>query len=148
MAEGAFVFGVLDERAVVVDLVGVELEVFVDLADGAGRAGGGEDDLDATLADFAHRVDGLDAQAFVAGQQRPVEVQRHQVDAAGAFAAFAAAACFGPRRTALAFPHGPQAVGGVVGGQVVEVDAMRGDGTAFLLRDRAIDGPALGGDEA
>lgn len=102
MAEEVFVFGVLDQRAVVVDLVGVELEVVVDLQDGAWRPRGGDDDLDPAAADLGDGLDGFDAQAFVAGQQRAVEVQRDQVDPPGADAFIAAAALAARGRLALA----------------------------------------------
>ena len=81
VAEEGVVLGVLDEGAVVVDLVGVEAEVVVDLEGGAGRAGGGKDDLDAALADLFNGLDSLEAEAVVGGEEGAVEVKGNEVEA-------------------------------------------------------------------
>ncbi len=78
--------GVLDEGAVVVDLVGVEAEVVVYLEGGAGRAGGGEDDFDAALTDLLDGFDGFEAEPLVGGEEGAIEVEGDEVEASPGFA--------------------------------------------------------------
>jgi len=81
---------VVDERAVVVDQRGVELEALVDAARGARGPGGGDDDLDAAAACLAGVAEGdtLDVAVAVAadgalgrrdvvvGPGRPIDTRR------------------------------------------------------------------------
>ena len=69
-----------DEGAVVVDGRGVEIEGVVVRADGARRAGGGQDDLDAR---GDGRFDGgvrLGGDGFARRQKRAIEVDGHHAD--------------------------------------------------------------------
>ena len=130
MTQVLLVLGVLDQRAVVVDLVRVELEVAVDLQHRARRPGGGDDDFDPPPTSLGHRVDGFHAQPLVAGQKRAVEVEGDQVDPPGAHPLRPAATAdrgggFG-RRFTLA--DRAKAAAAAFAGQVVEIDAFGADG--------------------
>ncbi len=74
---------VVDECAVVVDLQRVEGKAVVDLADAAGRAGGGEDDVDTSVGGLGDGAGVGGAEAFVVVQQRAVQVDGDKADRSG-----------------------------------------------------------------
>jgi hypothetical protein len=72
--EGSASAFVPDESAVVVDLESVEGEFFVEGADGAWRASGGEDDFEAVVGEGSEGGGGGRGDLFGVGEKGSVEV--------------------------------------------------------------------------
>jgi len=84
MEDGVLVWLIPDECAVVINLPGVEVEEFINVADTAGWAGGGDDDFDAHRRKAFEGDGGLFADLLGIIEKRAVEIDGDQANFGGA----------------------------------------------------------------